>query len=209
MKLLKTILTITLICSLFVSLEAAVQHRRPPRVGLLFALNFEAAPFLSMLNMTAVNRTNGILNNPLLPTRVYEGVHNNIHYKAVYAGLDRFSAPSRVQNIGPENAILSTLVLLNGFKADLIVSAGIAGGYSNRFHNGEIGVCANNETTPYFDRRTDFGLPGYGAFGYGEYHCAQVPQSLLDANDIKLARVSLISALIFFFFDRTILICDL
>lgn len=195
MKFLKTILVIAVICAMFAGSEARTTHRRRPRVGLLFALNFEAAPFITKLNLTAVNRTNGILNNPLLPTRVYEGVHNNIHYKAVYAGLDRFSAPNRVQNIGPENAILSTLVLLNNFKADLIVSAGIAGGYSTRFHTGEIGVCANNETTPYFDRRTDFGLPGYGAFGYGEYNCANVPQSLLDANNIKLARVSQISTL--------------
>jgi len=194
MKLLKTIFVIAVICASISSLDAAVTFRRPPRVGLLFALNFEAAPFLSQLNLTAVNRTNGVLNNPLLPTRVYEGVHNNVHYKAVYAGLDRFSAPNRVQNIGPENAILSTLVLLNGFKADLIVSAGIAGGYSTRFHTGEIGICANNETTPYFDRRTDFGLPGYGAFGYGEYHCAEVPQSLLNANNIKLARVATASS---------------
>lgn len=116
---------------------------------------------------------------------------NNIHYKAVYAGLDRFSTPNRVQNIGPENAIPSTLVLLNGFKADLIITAGIAGGYSTKFHTGDIGVCAKNETVPYYDRRMDFGLPCYGAFGIGEYEC-DVPQSLLDANDIKLARVSFV-----------------
>jgi hypothetical protein len=193
MKLLKTILVIAVVCALFVSSDAHRPRRRPPRVGLLFALNFEAAPFITKLGLENINRTNGILHNPLLPTIVYEGVHNNIHYKAVYAGLDRFSAPNRVQNIGPENAILSTLVLLQGFKADLIVSAGIAGGYSTNFHNGEIGVCANNQTVPYYDRRTDFGLPGYGAFGYGEYNCAEVPQSLLTANNIKLARVSQIS----------------
>lgn len=40
-------------------------------------------------------------------------------------------------------------------------------------HTGDIGVCANNETVPYYDRRMDFGLPGYGAFGID-----QVPQSL-------------------------------
>lgn len=194
MKLLKTVILIAVICALLVGSDAGRHRRRPPRVGLLFALNFEAAPFLDKLGLTAVNRTNGILNNPLLPTRVYEGVHNNVHYKAVYAGLDRFSAPNRVQNIGPENAILSTLVLLNGFKADLIVSAGIAGGYSNKLHTGQIGVCANNETTPYFDRRTDFGLPGYGAFGYGEYHCAEVPQSLLAANNLTLARIATASS---------------
>jgi hypothetical protein len=190
MKLIHAVLALV-VCALLVQSEATRTFRRPPRVGLLFALNFEAAPFLSMLNLTAVNRTNGVLHNPLLPTLVYEGTHNNIHYKAVYAGLDRFSAPNRVQNIGPENAILSSLVLLQNFKADLIVSAGIAGGYSTNFHTGEIGVCANEQTVPYYDRRTDFGLPGYGAFGLGEYKCADVPQALLTANNLTLARVSL------------------
>jgi nucleoside phosphorylase len=190
MKLLKTVLLIAIIGALFINADALKHRRRPPRVGLLFALSFEADPFITKLGLTAVNKTNGLLHNPLLPTRVYEGVHNNVHYKAVYAGVDRFSAPNRVQNIGPENAILSTLVLLNQFKADLIVSAGIAGGYSTRFHTGEIGVCANNETTPYYDRRTAFGLPGYGDYGYGEYNCAEIPQSLLTANNLKLARVA-------------------
>jgi len=165
---------------------------------MIFALSFEIDPFIQALGLVQINTTNplNVLQNPLIPTKAYEGYHNGIRYRAIWAGVDRFSGALAVQNIGPENALLNALVLLNGspltppFFPDVIVSAGTAGGWSQRLHVGDVVVCANDETNPYYDRNFTFGVPGFQAFANGEYQCADIPTSLLTANGITLGRVA-------------------
>ncbi len=213
-----------LFCALLCLLCAAssVHAKKRPQVAVVVAMDYEFAPYNTTMNLKRITPDKRFSEN--LPYEIYKrDNYRGIDYRFVTFGYNKFvmaNYPRIVRNPGPEPATAATLVLLNDFKPDLIVSAGTAGksspphlqqtfsfsalhhpqqqqpslsqqqgGWSNQFHVGDIGVCANGKTFNYYDRRIEF-HPAYVEYGYGFYPCAQLPQSVLTANNIHLAQVA-------------------
>jgi nucleoside phosphorylase len=124
------------------------------------------------------------------PNRVYKGEYNRIKYKLITNSLAPWMDPTlKVEMVSETSAVISTTILLNSFKPDLIVSASTVGGWSNRFNVSDMGICANSNTIPYSDRNVSINT-GYLIYRWGHFPCtAIVPQSVMQALNVKHALI--------------------
>lgn len=161
---------------------------RKPRVGLVIAMSLEAQTFIDKLGLREVRWRSSVWEGQ--PNKVYKGEHNGIKYKLVTNGRAPWMDPAlNVEMVGETGATVSTLMLLDGFEPDLIVSAGTVGGWSARFNVGDIGACANGNPIPYSDRNISANA-GYLAYGWGNFPCsAIVSERIMDELNIKPALI--------------------
>ncbi len=120
-----------LFCALLCLLCAAssVHAKKRPQVAVVVAMDYEFAPFNTTMNLKRITPDKRFSQN--LPYEIYKrDNYRGIDYRFVTFGYNKFvmaNYPRIVRNPGPEPATGATLVLLNDFKPDLIVSAGTAG----------------------------------------------------------------------------------
>lgn len=128
------------------------------RIGIVMALQKEAAPVIKKLNLTPQ-----ISKNPKLPIQLFSGSFGKIEICLALNGQDN---RYQVDLIGSQVAVLTTNYIAEHFAPDLIVSAGTAGGLKS--HGAEIGdVYLSKDRVRFHDRRTP--VPGFRESGLGDY----------------------------------------
>ncbi len=134
------------------------------RVALIFAMEAEAAPLIRALNLVL----DPGFGDPRLPFRHYRGRYRDRF--ELLLSLNGKDPRFGVDNIGTEPAALNAYVTLSGFKPDLCINAGTAGGFRKR--GGEIGdVYLSDRPLNFHDRRIP--LPGgFEEYGFGSYPVA-------------------------------------
>eukprot|EP00656_Telonema_subtile_P019758 TRINITY_DN20964_c0_g1_i1.p1 TRINITY_DN20964_c0_g1~~TRINITY_DN20964_c0_g1_i1.p1 ORF type:complete len:259 (-),score=40.90 TRINITY_DN20964_c0_g1_i1:259-1035(-) len=130
------------------------------RIVVLVAMKEEAAPFLAKHNMQPM------LEPPWpssMPMRAYTGQVNGCELILVWAGTDTRYA---VNNVGTTASAVSAYASIIGFKPDIIISAGTAGGF--RSSGGQIADVYISTKCVFHARRIPaVGL--YEEYGYGHY----------------------------------------
>jgi hypothetical protein len=162
--------------------------RRKPKVGIVIAMSLKAQKFINHLGLTEVHHCSLLWS--IQPNHVYKGEYNRIKYKLVTNGLTPWMDPTlKVEMVGETSAMISTTILLNGFKPNLIVSASTMGGWSNHFNVGDMGICANGNTIPYSNHNVSVNT-GYLVYRWGHFPCTTVvPQSVMQALNVKHALI--------------------
>jgi nucleoside phosphorylase len=129
------------------------------KVAILVAMEAEAQPLIDQLNL----QPDPDFGDPHLPFRYYRGTKGRLQILLALAGKDpRFG----VDLIGTEPATLNAYLVFKGFKPDLCINAGTAGGFIKR--GGKIGdVYLSTEPFRYHDRRIP--IPGFEEYGIGSY----------------------------------------
>ena len=150
------------------------------RIALLFAMQQEADPVISALNL---DRISGI-GVSLLPMRFYQGFFGrNLELMLSVNGHDsRFG----VDSIGTEPAVLNAYVTLTHFKPHLCVNAGTAGGFKKK--GAQIGdVYLSCDSFKFHDRRIP--IPGWDEYGVGSYPSLKI-SGLADSLGLKSGLVT-------------------
>lgn len=165
-------------------------HRNIPKVGLVIAMNEELLPYLSILGLKEVSSPFAWARRQ--PVKLYEGEYNGVFYRAAWNGMCPYCDPVyAVDQIQDQGAIPSVLIMLaDGFSPDIIVSAGTTGGWSEAFNVNDIGICANGRRIIYSDRNVTDGNYGDYLYGWGNFSCATIPETILDKNNLRLANIA-------------------
>lgn len=128
------------------------------KIGLVYALQFEAAPLLKQLGFEALPPR-----DTAVPFR---------QFRAEWKGLELFASVSGedsrhgVANVGTNAAVLGTYLLLDSHSPDLLLNPGTAGGFESR--GGRIGdVFLGKRDVRFFDRRTP--VERYQEYCRGKY----------------------------------------
>jgi nucleoside phosphorylase len=129
------------------------------KIAILFAMEAEAMPVIQKLGL----KPDPSFGDPELPFRYFKGGRGRVEILLALAGKDsRFG----VDLIGTEPATLNAYLVFRGFKPDLCINAGTAGGFIKR--GGRIGdVYLSTEPFRYHDRRIP--IPGFEEYGIGSY----------------------------------------
>ncbi|MGI9621297.1 MAG: hypothetical protein ACR2PK_00565 [Acidimicrobiales bacterium] len=125
----------------------------------LVAMEAEAAPIRAALGLKA----EGELIDPRFPAKIWA----NERCALAINGIDeRFG----VDSIGSIPAITTTINAVSAIGPSIVVSAGTAGGFTER--GGEIAKSYLANRCVFHDRRID--LPGFDAYGIGDYAVADL-----------------------------------
>ena len=126
------------------------------RIAILFAMHEEASPIAERLQLGESKPLHGDL-----PARVRRGQIGAIEVIHCVNGTDPFHD---VDRIGTEAATLTSWLLIEDARPDLLINAGTCGGFVER--GGEIGrTYVGGEAFLYHDRRVP--LPGFDAQAVG------------------------------------------
>ena len=170
----------------------SVEVVEEPHVLILIAMEAEAAPLLSKLDLPQI---------PLdvcewHPFLAYSGKYKDLRVSIVTNGKSKCKEGEGepVDNVGTTPAALATFVAINSLKPSLIINAGTAGGFRSK--GAEIGDTYISTILRHHDRRIT--IPGWDNYakGHHESHsCNRLANDLgykigivttgnsLDAND--------------------------
>lgn len=129
-------------------------------VLLVIAMQGEADP---ILNALGIDEPGTPLELPLPP----------ISYAATYSGLDLHLVVNgqdpvyKLDSFGTDAATLSTYLGIKKFSPDLVISAGVSGGFKSRAEIGDVYL--SQDSMRYFDRRVSITSPNYQDYAIGFY----------------------------------------
>ena len=130
------------------------------RIALLFAMQQEADPVISALNLSGVSG----IGVSYLPLRFYQGSFGQT--LELILSVNGRDSRYGVDSIGTEPAVLNAYVTFTHFKPDLCVNAGTAGGFKRQ--GAQIGdVYLSCDSFKFHDRRIP--IPGWEEYGIGSY----------------------------------------
>ena len=142
----------------------------PKRVGLIMAMEAEAAPLIRELGLKPVSKPA----DPQLPFVSYQGVVQDMELTLSLNGKD---ARSGVDNIGSEPAALCAYVHCKTYSPELLINAGTAGGF--RKHGGKIGdIYLSAGAFCFHDHRIP--IPGFEQYGIGSFPTLDVSKLAKD-----------------------------
>lgn len=147
-------------------------------IALLMAMQGEAQALIDELGLQ-LDIT--LLDGPL-PMRLYTGAYRGLKVSLLLSGKDERYG---VDNIGTQAATLSAYVAIRDLQADVLISAGTAGGFADLANNrgAKIGrVYLSDEQFVFHDRRVP--IPGFAESGVGHYPCLNVRKM---AEELQLA----------------------
>lgn len=137
-------------------------------VALLMAMQDEAQPLVDDLGLQLDTR----LLDAKLPMRLYVGAYKGLQVSLLLSGKDeRYD----VDNIGTQAATLSAYAAIRDVKADILISAGTAGGFADltQRQGADIATVYLSDTEFVFhDRRVP--IPGFDESAVGHYPCLNV-----------------------------------
>lgn len=169
------------------------------KVGMVVTLEEEMAPYLTLLNMCQAPKLYAWMNKQ--PFQIYESIHNGVFYRMVWNGVFPDSAEPKIYGgtamMTFQGAIPASIALLaDGFRPDLMLHAGTTGGWTAEWPLNSIGVCANGRSIVFAQRNITDGTPTDLAYGWGSFPCADIPQAILDANNVRLTNIATIDTFI-------------
>src|SRR5918997_4135080 len=110
----------------------------------VIAMRAEAAPILTALGFGG----KWAPLDPLLPPMAYSTTKSGLNLHLVVNGLDPVYD---LDSFGSDAATLSTYLGIKAFSPDLVISAGVAGGFKTRAKIGDVYL--SEDSVRYFDRR--------------------------------------------------------
>jgi nucleoside phosphorylase len=134
------------------------------KILILVAMQSEAKPIIDRLNLNLMSHTSDID----LPFQYFTTVNSEQEIILIVSGTDpRYG----VDNIGTQASTLMAYVGIAQFNPDLVISAGTAGGFSER--GAKIGtVYLSDREFVFHDRHVP--LPGFAEQGIGHYPALNV-----------------------------------
>ncbi len=129
-------------------------------VLLVIAMQGEADPILAALGL---NEPGTPLELPLPPIS-YAASFNGLNVHLVVNGQDPIY---QLDSFGTDAATLSTYLGIKAFSPDLVISAGVAGGFKSQAHIGDVYL--SKYSMRYFDRRVSITSPDYQDYAIGFY----------------------------------------
>ncbi|MFA8449287.1 MAG: hypothetical protein ACEPOW_01170 [Bacteroidales bacterium] len=134
------------------------------KIAIIMAMREEAATLIEDYNLQKVD---GVFDS-CLPMEVYRNRAIDVQIDLILNGKDPVH---QVESIGTENAVISTMSVIQELKPDLIINAGTAGGFACR--GGKIGEVYTAKSGVYFhDRRIPLG--DYEKMGLGAFPCIEL-----------------------------------
>ena len=139
------------------------------RLGIVCALTLEAKGIIERLSLVEQEKPESDL-----PIRFFTGISRGVEIGLHLAGMDpRY----QVDNIGSNGAVLSTYLLIDKFKPDLLLNPGTAGGFREK--KAEIGdVYVGQNEVRFHDRRTP--VKKYQHYCRGHYPVHPAPQMIRE-----------------------------
>ena len=135
---------------------------------LVFAMQAEANPLLSALD---IKKDSGKPLERNLPPIYYSTTHLGIKINVVVNGQDPVY---KLDSFGTDAATLATYLGIKNFSPDLVVSAGVAGGFKTQAEIGDVYL--SKDSVRYFDRRVSITDPNYQDYAIGFYPVVDVSQ---------------------------------
>jgi len=127
---------------------------------LVIAMQGEADPILAALGL---NEPGTPLELPLPPI-FYATSYSGLNLHLVVNGQDPIY---QLDSFGTDAATLSTYLGIKAFSPDLVISAGVAGGFKSQAQIGDVYLSENSMR--YFDRRVSITSPDYQDYAIGFY----------------------------------------
>ena len=129
-------------------------------VLLIVAMQGEADPILAALGVKGA----GTPLEPPLPPISYATTFKGMKVHLVVNGRDPMY---KLDSFGTDAAGLSTYLGIKTFSPDLVISAGVAGGFKTRAAIGDVYL--SEDSVRYFDRRVSITSPNYQDYAIGFY----------------------------------------
>lgn len=149
----------------------AIKH-----IAILMAMQDEAQGLIDDLGLQLDSQ----LLDKALPMQLYVGVYKDMQLSLLLSGKD---ARYGVDNIGTQAATLSAYAAIRDIQADVLISAGTAGGFADLPGNrgADIGtVYLSDDEFVFHDRRVP--IPGFAESGVGHYPCLNVRKMATALN---------------------------
>jgi nucleoside phosphorylase len=127
---------------------------------LVIAMKGEADPILKALGV----REHGTMLEPPLPPLSWSTTFSGLKVHLVVNGQD---PKYKLDSFGTDAATLSTYLGIKAFSPDLVISAGVAGGFKSQAKIGDVYL--STESMRYFDRRVSITSPDYQDYAIGFY----------------------------------------
>ena len=127
---------------------------------LVIAMQGEADPILDALGLSGPGKPV----EPPLPPIFYSTTHGGLKVHLVVNGQDPMY---QLDSFGTDAAGLSTYLGVKAFSPDLVISAGVAGGFKSRAEIGDVYL--SKDSMRYFDRRVSITSPNYQDYAIGFY----------------------------------------
>ena len=128
---------------------------------LIIAMKDEAKP---ILNALGIGNESGTILEPPLPPVFYSTTNSGLDLHLVVNGQDPVY---KLDSFGTDAATLSTYLGIKAFSPDLVISAGVAGGFKTRAAIGDVYL--SEDSMRYFDRRVSITSPNYQDYAIGFY----------------------------------------
>ena len=128
---------------------------------LVIAMQGEAQPILDALG---IGKESGTILEPPLPPVFYSTTNSGLNLHLVVNGQDPVY---KLDSFGTDAATLSTYLGIKAFSPDLVISAGVAGGFKTRAAIGDVYL--SGDSMRYFDRRVSITTPNYQDYAIGFY----------------------------------------
>lgn len=142
----------------------------------VIAMQAEANPILAALGLSGP----GTPLEPPLPPIFYAGTFHGLKLHLVVNGQDPIY---KLDSFGTDAATLSTYLGIRAFSPDLVISAGVAGGFKTRAAIGDVYL--SEDSVRYFDRRVSITSPNYQDYAIGFYPVIDASKM---ASDLGLKR---------------------
>jgi 5'-methylthioadenosine nucleosidase len=126
----------------------------------VIAMQGEADPIREALGLSGP----GTPLEPPLPPIFYETTSGGLKLHLVVNGQDPMY---HLDSFGTDAAGLSTYLGIKAFSPDLVISAGVAGGFKSRAAIGDVYL--SQDSVRYFDRRVSITSPNYQDYAIGFY----------------------------------------
>jgi 5'-methylthioadenosine nucleosidase len=126
----------------------------------VIAMQGEADPILDAFSITGA----GVQLEKPLPPIFYETTFSDLKLHLVVNGQDPVY---HLDSFGTDAAGLSTYLGIKAFSPDLVISAGVAGGFKSRAAIGDVYL--SQDSVRYFDRRVSITSPNYQDYAIGFY----------------------------------------
>ena len=137
----------------------------------VIAMQGEADPIRDAFGLSG----SGTPLEPPLPPVFYATTFSGLKVHLVVNGQDPMY---NLDSFGTDAATLSTYLGIKAFSPDLVVSAGVAGGFKTRAKIGDVYL--SEDSVRYFDRRVSITSPNYQDYAIGFYPVVDASKMAAD-----------------------------
>ena len=137
----------------------------------VIAMQAEADPILAALGIKGA----GTQLEPPLPPMHYSTTREGMTINLVVNGQDPVY---QLDSFGTDAATLSCYLGIKAFSPDLVISAGVAGGFKTQASIGDVYL--SKDSVRYFDRRVSITTPDYQDYAIGFYKVVDATQMARD-----------------------------